>query len=188
MRGKSHLRIARYLLDNYLPDIPGHYRTAFRMGCIEPDRNPATYLKGSIRCQWLRGHNYPNSRRFMRTISLRLEKKKQLNLLDYYTLGKLIHYTADAFTYAHNDTFPVQLRKHKAYEDALQVHFLVYMEQNPQVDIPAGSTIMNTISAYHREYRQQESSIHTDSRFALNACCSVLDILGRRPILKTAEG
>ena len=110
MRGKSHLRIAQYLLDHYMPNIPTRYQRAFRIGCIEPDRNPATYLKGSIRCQWLRGHNYKNARRFMRTISARLEKKERFNLFDYYTMGKLIHYTTDAFTYAHNDTFPVQLK------------------------------------------------------------------------------
>ncbi|MDY3224353.1 MAG: zinc dependent phospholipase C family protein [Candidatus Faecousia sp.] len=182
MRGKSHLRIARYLLDKYLPDIPKPCQTAFRIGCIEPDRNPATYLKGSIRCQWLRGHNYKNARRFMRSISSRLERKQRLNLYDYYTLGKLIHYTTDAFTYAHNDTFPVQLREHKAYEDALQEHFLEYMEQDPQTDIPTARTIMEAISSYHKEYERTESNIDTDSRFALNACCCVLAILLLKPV------
>lgn len=182
MRGKSHLRIAQYLLENYLQDIPKRYQRAFRLGCIEPDRNPATYLKGSIRCQWLRGHNYKNARRFMRTISIRLERKERLNLFDYYTLGKLIHYTTDAFTYAHNDTFPVQLKEHKAYEDALQEHFLDYMEQDPQVDIPTARTIMEAISSYHKEYEREESNIHRDSRFALSACCCVLAILCLKPI------
>ena len=72
MRGKSHLIIAQYLLDHYMPDIPKRYQLAFRLGCIEPDRNPATYLKGSLRCQWLRGHNYKNAQRFMTTMAGRL--------------------------------------------------------------------------------------------------------------------
>ena len=106
MRGKSHRCLGKYLVQHYMSDTPERYVKAFLLGCIEPDRNPATYLKGSIRCQWLRGHNYRNARRFMRAISARLEKKEKLGLFDYYTLGKLIHYTTDAFTYAHNDTFP----------------------------------------------------------------------------------
>ena len=183
MRGKSHLRIAQYLIEHYLPDAPKRYQRAFRIGCIEPDRNPATYLKGSIRCQWLRGHNYQNARRFMKVISVRLEKKERLNLFDYYTLGKLIHYTTDAFTYAHNDSFPVQLKEHKVYEDALQEHFLQFMEQDPQVNIPVARTIMDAICSYHREYEKVESNIHRDSRFALNACCCVLTILCLKPIL-----
>ena len=118
----------------------------------------------------------------MRAIAARLERKEKLNLFDYYTLGKLIHYTTDAFTFAHNDTFPVQLKEHKAYEDALQEHFLRFMERNPKVEIPSAHTIMEAISRYHEEYEQTESNIHNDSRFALNACCCVLAILCLKPV------
>ena len=183
MRGKSHLRIAQYLIENYMPDVPKHCQTAFRVGCIEPDRNPATYLKGSIRCQWLRGHNYQNARRFMRAIAARLERKEQLNLFDYYTLGKLIHYTTDAFTYAHNDTFSTNLGEHRVYEAALQDHFLAYLQEDPQVNPKAAKTIMEAIYRYHREYEEQTADIHTDSRFALTACCCVLALLFAKPIL-----
>lgn len=182
MRGKSHRCLGKYLVQRYMSDLPQRYEKAFLLGCIEPDRNPATYLKGSIRCQWLRGHNYRNARRYMRAISARLEKKETLHLFDYYTLGKLIHYTTDAFTFAHNDTFPVQLKEHKAYEDALQEHFLRFMERNPKVEIPSAHTIMEAISRYHEEYEQAESNIHNDSRFALNACCCVLAILCLKPV------
>jgi len=96
MCGKSHISLGHYLIDRYFSWQPRRYRQAFLLGCIEPDRNPATYLKGSFRSQWLRGHNYRNARHFMARISSRLEKKETLNLFDYYTLGKLIHYTADA--------------------------------------------------------------------------------------------
>lgn len=177
MRGKSHISLGQYLLDRYLPGLPLRYQQAFLLGCIEPDRNPATYLKGSLRCQWLRGHNYRNARRFMRRISVRLEQKETLNLFDYYTLGKLIHYTADAFTYAHNDTFPEKLSDHREYEVRLQDHFLDYLQENPQVDIRLARTIMEGIGSYHREYISEDTDIHRDSRFALQACCCVLAIL-----------
>ena len=75
MRGKSHTELGNYLIRQYMPDIPSHYKSAFLLGCVQPDRNPATYLKGSLRYQWLRGHNYLNARRFMTRLSLRLEKK-----------------------------------------------------------------------------------------------------------------
>ena len=155
---------------------------AFLLGCIEPDRNPATYLKGSIRCQWLRGHNYRNARRFMRAISARLERKETLKLFDYYTLGKLIHYTTDAFTYAHNDTFPTALSDHREYEAALQDHFLEYMKQDPKVNPKIAGSVMEAIYSYHREYEAQAANIYTDTRFALNACCCVLAVLLTNPI------
>lgn len=183
MRGQSHLCLGRYLAGRYMNHIPQTSVRAFLLGCIQPDRNPMTYLKGSIRHQWLRGHNYRNARRFMKRISRRLEAKDKLNLYDYYTLGKLIHYTADAFTYAHNRDFPSQLRNHMEYEATLQEHFLSYLEQEPHVDIILAKNIMDAICQYHLDYEQEESSLHNDSRFALAACCCVLAALYAKPLL-----
>lgn len=183
MRGKSHRCLGEYLAKHYLQGVPKSYIKAFQLGCIEPDRNPVTYLKGSLRCQWLRGHNYRNARRFMRQISWRLEKKVDLNLYDFYTLGKLIHYTADAFTYAHNDTFTTKLGDHREYEVQLQEHFLRYMQEDPQVDTKVARSIMEAIYSYHREYEELEADIRTDSKFALTACCCVLAVLFTKPIL-----
>ena len=183
MRGQSHRCLGRYLSEHYLSGFPKLYVRAFQLGCIEPDRNPVTYLKGSLRCQWLRGHNYRNARRYMKRISWHLEKKENLNLYDYYSLGKLIHYTADAFTYAHNADFPSQLSNHMEYEVELQNHFLEFMAEDPQVDTMVARSIMSAICSYHREYEQVESNIHNDCHFALAACCCVLAVLFAKPIL-----
>lgn len=183
MRGKSHRYLGAYLVQHYMEGIPQRYEKAFLLGCIEPDRNPMTYLKGSIRCQWLRGHNYRNARRFMRSISWRLEKKDSLNLYDYYTLGKLIHYTTDAFTYAHNDMFSTNLGDHREYEVALQNHFLSYLEEDPKVDTKVAKSIMEAIYSYHRDYEELDADVHTDAKFALAACCCVLAVLFTKPLI-----
>lgn len=184
MRGQSHICLGKYLAEHYLSEAPKLYVQAFLIGCLEPDRNPLTYLKGSLRCQWLRGHNYRNARRFMRRISQRLEGKSHFNLLDYYTLGKLIHYTADAFTYAHNDTFPAALSCHREYENSLQEHFLAFLKEDPQINITVASSVMEAISSCHRSYEKQSADIFTDARFALNACCCVLAVLLVKPIFQ----
>lgn len=183
MRGQSHRCLGRYLSEHYMAHVPSLYVKAFQLGCIEPDRNPFTYLKGSLRCQWLRGHNYRNARRYMKRISRYLENKDRLNLLDYYCLGKLIHYTADAFTYAHNADFPTRLSSHMEYEVMLQNRFLEYMAEDPQVDPVAARTIMSAIGSCHRSYEQMEYTIHNDCRFALTACCCVLAILFAKPVI-----
>ena len=69
MRGKSHCQLGSFLAATYFPHIPAVYRRAFLLGCIEPDRNFATYFKGSIRAQWLRGHNFENAKRYMARIA-----------------------------------------------------------------------------------------------------------------------
>ncbi len=186
MRGESHRRLGRYLAAHYMDGVPRAYIRAFLLGCIEPDRNPATYLKGSIRYQWLRGHNYLNALHFMRHISRRLEAREQLRLLDYYTLGKLIHYTTDAFTYAHNAAFPKNISEHREYEAALQEHFLDFLQGNPQVQPRNACSIMDAIYRYHREYSTQPRNVDTDARYALTACCCVLALLFAHPILCAA--
>ena len=177
MCGKSHISLGQFLIARYFPDLPRRYHRAFLLGCIEPDRNPVTYLKGSFRCQWLRGHNYPNARRFMEKIAARLEGRKHLTLFDYYTLGKLIHYTADAFTYAHNATFPGDLSFHRAYEIRLQTYFLNYLKNPPCLDIRPSGRIMDDIGSYHRSYSLREADIHRDCLFTLQASCCVLAVL-----------
>ena len=77
MRGKSHLCLGHYLTQHYMDSLPQRYRKAFLVGCIEPDRNPMTYFKGSLRSQWMRGHNYNNASHFMQRISRRLENKEK---------------------------------------------------------------------------------------------------------------
>ena len=173
MRGKSHQQLGQYLADRYMSEVPHHYVSAFLLGCIEPDRNPATYLKGSFRSQWLRGHNYQNASPFMARLARRLERKKKLGLLGYYTLGKLIHYTTDAFTSAHNSHFSENLADHREYEVALQNHFLEYIAQKPTFWTGTKRTVMRTIQDYHEEYLRRPTHIHTDTRFAIIVCCMV---------------
>ena len=177
MRAKSHRCLGQYLIRHYMPQLPDLQTRAFLLGCVQPDKNPATYLKGSLRCQWLRGHNYPNAKRFITRIAERLEQKSHWNLYDYYTLGKLIHYIADAFTLAHNASFPVNLDAHRSYEAILQNHFLTCLHLKPSVVRPPEETAAAAISHYRRLYDRSPSGIYTDTAFSLNACCSVVSVL-----------
>lgn len=177
MRGKSHKTLGTLLADRYMPHTPKRFVKAFLIGCVEPDRNPTTYLKGSVRRDFLRGHNYENARRYMCRIARRLERKRVYGLWDYYRLGKLIHYTADAFTFAHNSAFGTRLREHRQYEHSLQEHFLRYLEDCPHADAMPFSEIARGIRILHRDYSSRPRGIQTDSHFALNACSSVLATL-----------
>lgn len=177
MKRSSHRCLGEYLVQSYMSNLPRRHVQAFLLGCIQPDMNPGTYIKGSIRCQWLRGHNYNNSRYLMLRTSKRLEKKMRLNSLDFYTLGKLIHYTADAFTSCHNSHFPTGLKHHRKYEIQLQNYFLNYLSNNPTIETITAHHIMQTIAQYHKYYIALPSHIHTDTIHILKACCSVMAIL-----------
>ena len=181
MKGESHRQLGRFLMNAYLPGLAKRHARAFLLGCIEPDRNPTTYLKGSVRSQWLRGHNYENAKHFMLRISRRLERKQHWSLLDYYTAGKLIHYTMDAFTYAHNASFPTDLREHKKYEDALQEYFLTFLRNRSVMERRPGPNVMDTISRNHRDYLSRTPDIFRDARYAFSVSCCVAGMLACRP-------
>lgn len=185
MRGKSHRQLGTYLARTYFPEIPPLYRRAFLLGCIEPDRNPTTYLKGSIRAQWLRGHNFENAKKFMTRIARRLEEKPKWSFFDYYTAGKLIHYTTDAFTYAHNASFPTDLHQHKVYEAELQEYFLNFLKSHKEAPKHPDASVMKTIQENHKEYLRTQPDIFRDAAFAFSVTCCVAKMLSKRKAAAT---
>lgn len=182
MRKASHRSLGQYLVQSYMSTLPPRHIYAFLTGCVQPDLNPTTYLKGSLRYQWLRGHNYDNAERLMGRIARGLEKKSKLNWMDYYSLGKLIHYTADAFTSCHNAHFSEDLCQHRIYEAQLQRYFLKYLMRNPIAEEKISENIMDTIARYHNFYITLPAHVHTDSVYVVNACSSVMAILLQKTI------
>jgi hypothetical protein len=163
----SHKSLGQFLSQNFLQIAPKRYTFAFQLGCTQPDMNPTTYLKGSPRCQWLRGHNYGNASRYMARLSRRLERRRKLRLLDYYAMGKLVHYTVDAFTSAHNHHFPAQLQAHREYENQLQSYFLSYLKRSHIPQSATSGAVMDVIRSHHEQYIQKPADIRTDSRYCV---------------------
>ena len=174
MKAVSHFQLGIFLAENYMHDSPRRYTRAFILGCVEPDKNPATYFKGSLRNAWLRGHNWDSANRYIQKICRRLERKEQLHLFDYYNLGKLIHYTADAFTYTHNRCFRDGLRAHRRYEKGLHTYFSLYLSTTPCPDGLHSGTAADTIHSYHSDYMARSAGVHTDAEYTVTVCTAVL--------------
>ncbi len=177
IKAHSHRMLGRFLADQYLCGAPRRYVRAFLFGCTEPDKNPATYLKGTLRVQPLRGHNWQSAQKYMQRIARRLERRKKLRLLDYYTLGKLIHYITDAFTHTHNASFREDLLAHRRYEHQLQDRFLAMLDTLPHCSRGISGSIMDAIFSFHREYSRTDAGVDTDCRYTLLAAHHVLRML-----------
>lgn len=177
MRRKSHLALGNYLLTAYSPELSDISRKAFLLGCIEPDRNPASYLKGSLRCQFLHGHNYGNAAPFVQRKLQQLSQKVVWNLWNWYTLGKIIHYTADAFTYPHNENYPGDLAMHRIYEIRLQKYFLSFLDAAYCLVLTENPVPEDIISSFHGLYVSHPGSLERDSEYALSACCHILSAI-----------
>lgn len=174
MRGKSHAAMGQRLVREYMKDIPRRYIRVFLIGCIQPDRNPTTYLKGSVRAHWMRGHDYRNARRFLFRLANRLEQKKHFAMWEYYSLGKLVHYTMDAFTYPHNDHFSGTLYVHRQHEIRLQIFFLRYLRKASAPQLSPACSCADLIRKAHAEYMHQPGCIETDAAYAFTTCCQLV--------------
>lgn len=176
MKPASHKRIGLCLAKRHLCSLAPIYIHAFMLGCVQPDKNPTTYLKGSIRFEWFRGHNYDNSYKYMIRLCRRIKKKRTLTLFDYYQLGKLMHYIADSFTYAHTHRFGKNLYYHRLYEQNLDVYL-----QNHICKIPLDKTITgkaeDVIQSNRGTYSTLPHSVFHDIYYSINTCNAVLMLL-----------
>lgn len=171
MRNKSHALMGQILLHEYLADLPAVHAKVFLLGCTEPDKNPATYIKGSLRSQWMRGHNYSNANRYIMRLARRLDQKEYFSPWDCYRLGKLIHYCQDAFTFAHDERFPKDLKTHRRYEARLQNYFLDQATRRPIPSRRFQNPPMALILTMHEAYSRLPGSIETDTDYAFRTCC-----------------
>lgn len=168
MKQESHRRLGRYLMAQ-LPTQPRRrHTTAFFIGCVEPDRNPLSYLKGSLRAKWFYGHNYQNADRWIDRAIRHLQSRRRWNLLDYYRLGKLIHYTSDAFTYVHNNCFTDSLQAHRAYENALQEQFFLGLRQVRARREAFRKDLAEAFRMAHAQYLETVADVRHDCQYILD--------------------
>ncbi len=176
MKRKSHIHLGGLLADRYLYHRGRVARGAFVLGCIEPDWNPATYLKGSLRYAKLRGHNFPTAQGCIRRLCERLERHNRFGLLALYRMGKLTHYIADAFTHPHNGYFAGNLEEHLAYEAELQAYFL-QEKSLPQPELEQSGSIYQLILQAHERYRVLPACKQNDASYAHAVASAVVAAL-----------
>lgn len=154
MKTEDHLFIGRYLSAEYLSEKPAFYRKIFVFGGVLPDINLLSYFRGFTVKGRVRGHNYENSKKYVSRLSQKLYDRCEYNMLDWLRLGKLIHYTADAFTFVHNDLFDGNLKEHIEYEEKLHLICRKYFEEvgnAPQLSTD-GAAFFEKISELHGKY------------------------------------
>lgn len=161
--------MGKMILDEFMPGLSRGRAAAFLFGCIQPDRNPATYLKGSLRARMLGGHNYSNAAPVMMRLALGLSGRERFSLRDCYRMGKLIHYIMDAFTFSHDHRAPAGLRFHRKYEQELQPYFLEHLK--PMAVQPCKESAASLIGCAHRRYAAIPGCVESDTTFAIFVCC-----------------
>lgn len=180
MQKRSHKLLARTLLDSCNGFPKKRFELAFLFGSFQPDCNPLSYLKGSIHGKKLMGHNFTNSQPYIERRISRLQNRSDWHMWQYYTLGKLTHYLADAFTFPHNETYHESIAAHHRYEAAMRGLFSQYLASLPE---PPAAVSDENVSAFidglHQQYLTSSSNATRDFSYILRA--NAMLMAGVRP-------
>jgi len=169
MQKRSHKLLAATLLESQAGFRARRFELAFLFGSFQPDCNPFTYLRGSLHGQGLHGHNFSSTRTYISRHIQKLQRRQRWHLWQYYTLGKLTHYLADAFTYPHNDHFPEGLLDHHRYETDLRRYLEGYLGQR-RLQALRCRDLLDAIEDLHRQYLTDEGAgLGLDARYILTA-------------------
>ena len=169
MQKRSHKLLAQTLLDRRDGFRKKRYELAFLFGSFQPDCNPLSYLKGSLRAQKFMGHNFSNSHPYIERHIAGLQRSTHWTMWQYYTLGKLTHYLADAFTYPHNENYPESLLDHRRYEDELRQYLAEYLSQRTLRREQVRQDLAAAIDELHQQYMDTVADMRRDVQYILRA-------------------
>lgn len=176
MRKKSHISLAKYIVEDMkVPELEAH-RKAFYLGSILPDCKPSFLT---------RRHEFEGTFAIVTDQICELAKKdvwKHQNLRVYMRhLGEVIHYIADYFTFPHNINYDGNLKDHCYYEKALKFRLREYVtsgeafrEQVEEKHFTTPEAIVNFIRNVHKEYLSRKHNVEEDCHYIVRVCRQVV--------------
>ena len=165
MKTEDHFRLAVHLKNGPLKDLPFFSKLAFILGSVEPDINLFTYLLG-WKIRFFYGHHWSNAKNYLKN---KLQKTAHTQKVNWFSVGRLVHFTADAFTYTHNSYFVGGFLKHTKYEKELHPHFIPVMTTDKTYTDKAALDLEQYVLKRHKEYMLASPSVKTDTEFILSA-------------------
>ncbi len=184
MRKKSHISLARHILN--VSDVPSFkkHKKAFYVGSVMPDIKPSFFAK----------------RHEMNETFARVEKRiyqltkgyrsfDELSTMYFVKLGEVVHYIADYFTYPHNEEYTGTMTQHCIYEGELKHKLREYIRDfdaqkhaswKKQLELEhmgrfrSVADILKFIKEEHRKYiRKGNHSVEVDCKYIMDVCSKV---------------
>lgn len=125
MRKKSHISLARYMIENLNDEGLKKHKYSFYLGSILPDIKPSfLYKRHEIT------ETFPDVRQNIERLSEgdKIIEKKKKGAKYYMDLGQISHYLADYFTFPHDKTYAGSLKEHCSYEEKLKKDLRSYIK------------------------------------------------------------
>ena len=179
MKKKSHISLAKYLMENMKVNDLSEHKKAFYIGSILPDLKPSFLTKR---------HNIEETFgtliREIRKITIDYDIERGIN--GYYArhLGEITHYLADYFTFPHNTDFTGSLKEHLYYEKDLKLSLKEYVTRNDIKRVRCQNRRFKTVDDIlcfvlktHLEYKKALKSIKVDIQYIVDLCYRVVDAI-----------
>ena len=175
MKKKDHLMLASFILDLFDSSVLRLHSAAFTAGCIEPDLNVFSYLRGSRKEKKFHGHNAGNCRTHLEKLLGKIEERGLTSGYDCFLLGVAVHYIADSFTAVHNtDILDVDVKKHLEYENRLHEELMRALSKPFIFEQDMLSTsLKDYVTDNHHSYSASARSTKNDCSYIVKTCCAV---------------
>lgn len=181
MRKKSHISLARYIVDSFNDADLRKHKFSFYLGSILPDIKPSfLYKRHEI------SGTFPTLQKNIKRLSegkKAVEKKKGTKY--YRDLGQISHYLADYFTFPHNDIYPGSLKDHCSYEERLKHDLRAFIKSGEAAKHVAAQervnnfhnaeALCNFIKKSHDEYIERKHDVEDDIRHILEVNYSAIE-------------
>jgi hypothetical protein len=179
MRKKSHISLAKLLVQSMDNKSISMFRRSFYYGSILPDCTPSFIT---------RRHTIEDTffilQREIQKITEDYDVEEGINSYYCRHLGIVTHYVADYFTYPHNKIFTGSVKEHCNYENELKHQFREYVsdfEHNLKQKNVHQCTTAQDISKYilhmHEEYIKVASKVKNDCYYIVEICHIVVEAI-----------
>lgn len=177
MRKKSHISLARFLINNMdVQDLHEH-KKAFYIGSILPDLKPSFLTKRHTIDETLF-----DLIKEIKKITVNYDVNKGINGYFVRHLGVITHYLSDYCTFPHNSIFDGSIKDHILYEKELKYSLKEYVNRD-DVQMSRNNTfhtideIIHIILSTHKEYMKAIKVIKEDIQYIIQLCYKVVDAI-----------
>jgi hypothetical protein len=124
MRKKSHISLAKYLVNNMQVQDLQEYKKSFYIGSILPDLKPSFLTK-----RHTIDETFETLTEEIRKITVEYDINRGINRYYARHLGVVTHYLSDYCTFPHNALFDGNIREHIQYEKELKITLKEYVKR-----------------------------------------------------------
>lgn len=178
MRKKSHISLARYLMNSEGMESIQRHKGVFYIGSVLPDCLPSFIV---------RKHTIEDSfnvveKEFRKMVS-HFDPTEGLDRRFFIHLGVITHYVSDYFTFPHNANYDGKLKDHCIYEEELKHAIRSYVKSPEAVrkrlgeKVHSPDMILEFIQRMHHIYSETSSAVTRDCEYIVCLCHTIVDAI-----------